>query len=63
MSEVTAAVSAVPRREEMIERAIAMIPKLAEQADLVEDTRTIHPGARCGWWSLGTSSTRSTPGR
>jgi len=49
MSEVTAAVSADPRREEMIERAIAMIPKLAEQADLVEDTRTIHPGARCGW--------------
>ena len=40
MSEVTAAVSVVPRREEMIERAIAMIPMLAERADLVEDSST-----------------------
>jgi len=50
MSEVTATVSVAPSREEMVERAIAMIPKLAERAALVEDTRTIHPDTVKDLW-------------
>ena len=50
MSEVTTAFPIVLTREEMIERAIAMAPKLAARAALVEDTRTIHPDTVKDLW-------------
>ena len=50
MSKVTPSIPMVVTREEMIERAIAMTPKLAARAAFVEDTRTIHPDTVKDLW-------------
>ena len=33
----------IPDREEMIDRVAALVPSLAQRAEQVEKTRTIHP--------------------